>query len=133
MLLKLIHQGLIVKDQKYADMLKNTKFYFIPIINADGFNLVEEHWNSEHEIINKRKNMNPSNGGTCKDEDSGVDLNRNYGVDWQKGEFSHYEEVCGDFWPGSEPFSEPESRALRDFVHAHTSDIKFVINCHTSG
>jgi len=42
-------------------MLKTTKFYFIPVVNVDGFNLVEEHWNSDHEILNKRKNMNPMN------------------------------------------------------------------------
>jgi carboxypeptidase T len=114
-------------------MLKTTKFYFIPVINVDGFALVEDHWNSDHQIINKRKNMNPSNLGTCTEENSGVDLNRNYGVDWTKEHMKNYTELCGDFWPGTEAFSEPESRALRDFVSAHTSDLKFVINCHTSG
>lgn len=61
MLLKLIHQGLVLKKERYEDMLKTTKFYFIPVVNVDGFNLVEEHWNSDHEILNKRKNMNPMN------------------------------------------------------------------------
>jgi len=45
----------------------------------------------------------------------------------------NHTELCGDFWPGTEAFSEPESRAIRDFVSAHRTDIKFVINCHTSG
>jgi len=63
-------------------MLKTTKFYFIPVINVDGFALVEEKWNSDHIIINKRKNMNPQNLGSCMEENSGVDLNRNFGVDW---------------------------------------------------
>lgn len=114
-------------------MLRETKFFFIPVVNVDGSALVEEHWLSEGKILNKRKNANPSNMVACGDENSGVDLNRNYGVDWQKENLKNHTELCGDYWPGEEPFSEPESRALRDFVSAHKQEIKFVINCHTSG
>jgi len=43
----------------------------------------------------KRKNMNPraimsSNGIKCLTEDAGVDLNRNYGVDWGEGNRAQY-------------------------------------------
>jgi len=24
--------------------------------------------------------------------------------------------LCGDYWPGSSAFSEPETKAIRDFV-----------------
>ena len=114
-------------------MLKDTKFYFIPIINMDGAALVEDHWISEHKILNKRKNMNPANVNTCGEENSGVDLNRNYLVDWTPENIKNHTEYCGDYWPGSEAFSEPESRALRDFVAKNKNELKFVINCHTSG
>ena len=63
-------------------MLRGTKFFFMPVINVDGAALVEEHWLSEGKILNKRKNSNPNNIGSCGYENSGVDLNRNYGVDW---------------------------------------------------
>lgn len=82
MALKMIHQGLFSKKEKYQQMLATTKFYFIPIINVDGAALVQETWNSDAKILNKRKNMNPSNNAKCGDENSGVDLNRNYGIDW---------------------------------------------------
>lgn len=81
-------------------MLKDTKFFFIPVINVDGFNLVEEHWESDHQIYNKRKNMNPGNEGSCGVENSGVDLNRNYGVDWEPEREKNTTEYCGDYWPG---------------------------------
>jgi len=113
-------------------MLRSNKFYFIPIINVDGSALVQKYWESDGKIINKRKNMNP-NFSQCGDENSGVDLNRNYGIDWQKENLKNKTELCGDFWPGESAFSEPESRALRDFISLHRNDIKFVINCHTSG
>lgn len=59
--------------------IKNS--FFVPTVNVDGASLVEEHWLSEKKIINKRKNMNP-NLDMCGDENSGVDLNRNWGIDW---------------------------------------------------
>lgn len=71
--------------------------------------------------------------GTCDAENSGVDLNRNYGIDWTAERAKNATEVCGDYWPGTEAFSEPESRAIRDFVAANKNSLKFVINCHTSG
>lgn len=98
-------------------MLRGTKFYFIPIINVDGSSVVESHWLGENKIINKRKNMNP-NYQSCGEENSGVDLNRNFGIDWAKENVKNKTELCGDFWPGAEPFSEPETRALRDFIGA---------------
>jgi hypothetical protein len=40
-------------------MLRDQKFYFLPIVNVDGAALVEKYWLSDKKIINKRKNMNP--------------------------------------------------------------------------
>jgi murein tripeptide amidase MpaA len=40
-------------------MLATEKFFFIPVINVDGAALVEQHWLSDHKILNKRKNGNP--------------------------------------------------------------------------
>jgi hypothetical protein len=77
--------------------------------------------------------MNPENLGICTDEESGVDLNRNYGVDWAPEEFTHKNELCGDYWPGKHAFSEPETRAMRDFIASKKHELKFIINCHTSG
>ena len=41
----------------------------------------------------------------------GVDLNRNFSVDWADGVPS-----SSGYYPGPKPFSEPESRAVRDLV-----------------
>lgn len=130
--LKLLHQGVAQSREKYQKLLAADKFLFIPVINVDGAALVEEHWLSDHKILNKRKNGNQANA-QCGAEDSGVDLNRNYGVDWESENAKNRTELCGDYWPGESAFSEPESRALRDYVGQHKSEIKFIINCHTSG
>ena len=114
-------------------MLKENTFYFIPVVNVDGAALVETQYNIDGTILNKRKNMNPTFAEKCGPENSGVDLNRNYGVAWEKENEKNKTELCGDYWPGEKAFSEPESRAMRDFIAEKKSSLKFVINCHTSG
>jgi hypothetical protein len=36
----------------------------------------------------------------CGEENAGTDLNRNYGVDWEKENAKNHTELCGDYWPG---------------------------------
>jgi hypothetical protein len=80
----------------------------------------------------------------CLPEDSGVDLNRNWKEDWGVSEaiqvglskehtYDSCADPCGECYRGKEPFSEPESRALRDFLIAHKKEIKFVSNFHSYG
>lgn len=61
-------------------MLKQNKFYFMPIFNVDGVAAIEENWSTEHKIIPRRKNL--AEAGVCALADGGVDLNRNFGIDF---------------------------------------------------
>jgi hypothetical protein len=131
--LKLIHQGILQDKEKFQQILLKNKFYFLPTVNVDGSALVEENWKKNGKILNKRKNMNLALVEKCGDENSGTDINRNFGIDWKSANPKNKTEFCGDFWPGDQPFSEPESRALRDFIAKNKQEIKFVLNCHTSG
>ena len=85
--LKLIHAGLITQQPKYRNLLAQNKYYVIPVVNPDGVAFIETEFGKSRELVKKRKNMNPQAVKSIKDyqclpEDSGVDLNRNYGVDW---------------------------------------------------
>jgi len=60
--------------------------------------------------------MNPKYTAICGDENGGVDLNRNYGRDWEAVNEKNTTALCGDYWPGASAFSEPETKAVRDFV-----------------
>ena len=40
---------------------------------------------------------------------------------------------CAYNYPGSEPFSEPETVAYRDFVLSKQDELSFVINMHSNG
>jgi len=82
----------------------------------------------------KRKNKNDSWGGKwlCGDDTyTGVDLNRNYG--FSHGNHGSKEDPCSEAFSGPFPFSEPETRAMRDFIFAHVNEIKFVYNFHSYG
>ena len=77
--------------------------------------------------------MNPKNLGICGDENGGTDLNRNWGVDWMAMVELDTQEKCGDFWSGSESFSEPETKAVRNFIEQNKQTLKFIINYHSWG
>lgn len=74
--------------------------------------------------------MNPKYKNACPHkEEYGVDLNRNYGVYWDKPG-GNSEDPCAENFRGEHPFSEPETIAIRDFLYAHKHEIKFVYNFH---
>lgn len=92
----------------------------------------------------KRKNENPTYGGMheCGDRDVvGVDLNRNYGFAFgtkqQRGGrdtyFNDKSLVCSEVYAGPHPFSEPETKAMRDFIFKNIQHLKFVYNFHAFG
>jgi hypothetical protein len=114
-------------------MLAVSKFHFLPVLNVDGAALVEQHYLKDKKIINKRKNMSPGSLSECGETDAGTDLNRNWKVDWAPLDRHNNAYVCGEYWPGEEPLSEPENKALDSFVSKNKDDLKFIINCHTSG
>jgi hypothetical protein len=78
-----------------------------------------------------RKNRHRFNNTLCSNESLGVDLNRNYPFfnDIIK---SFKFRPCGQEYMGEYPFSEPETRNIKNFIDTHP-DIKIVYNYHTYG
>ena len=115
-------------EDRVRDVVDNTQIFLIPMVNPDG---VEYGW---------RKNRVPNHGpfGT-KDEITsyGVDLNRNYGYKWYlyyilpiqyNLAFTLFDESWN--YRGEYPFSENETRAVRDFVIGHPN-IKISLSYHS--
>ena len=67
-------------------LLQQNKYYFLPVLNVDGVQFIEENWNKSHRIVRKRKNGDLGFGGcegeSAAGEDVGVDINRNFGIDF---------------------------------------------------
>jgi hypothetical protein len=66
---------------------------------------------------------NDTDGVNGEDWVGGIDLNRNYPVDWEKAD----PDPTSPVYRGSAPFSEPETQAIRDLVldHNFTHAISF--------
>ena len=81
--------------------------------------------------------MTSPKNGKCQPEDAGVDLNRNYGMDWgvfeASGDKDQSSDPCGESYKGKSAFSEKETQALRDFIDQNQAFLKFVINIHSNG
>jgi len=99
-------------------ILQKANLWFIPLVNPDGLEYSRIHDNLW------RKNRQDNGDGTF-----GVDLNRNYGYQWGVGNFGT--NTSDIEYPGPEPFSEPETQAVRDFALSHPP--VFSLSYHTAG
>ncbi len=103
-------------DPRIEAIFENTAMYIVPCLNPDGFEYSRNHFS----FWRKNRRVNPD--GTI-----GVDLNRNFGVEWQKSK-----STTSNVYGGTAPFSEPETRAIKDFVDTHPN-ITIALDYHSQG
>ncbi len=104
-----------------SSLLDTHTVHILPIMNPDG---VEYDYSGAGKM-SWRKNRRSLGGGAF-----GVDLNRNFGFGWSNEGAS--DAPFSDVYKGTAPFSEPETRAVRDFINSHP-EIKIVVNYHSFG
>ncbi|XP_059087281.1 carboxypeptidase B-like [Tigriopus californicus] len=90
------------ENQKYID---NLNFHILPVANPDGY---EYTFNGDR--LWRKTRSETGSGLGCK----GVDPNRNFGYHF--GESGVSSSKCSDVYNGPEPFSEPETANIRDFL-----------------
>jgi hypothetical protein len=90
-------------DDRIARVLDAHVFFVVPVVNPDGY---VYSWEKDRYW---RKN---------RAGDHGVDLNRNW--DWAWGERGASKNPRSQIYAGPAPFSEPETRALRDLIVAES-------------
>jgi len=95
-------------DPEITYLVDNREFYFVPVINPDGYVYVETAdpmW---------RKNRK-DNGNGCY----GVDLNRNFGYMWGYNNIGSSPDPCSNLYRGTDAFSELETQTVRDYCNGH--------------
>lgn len=103
-------------NPKLISALARNTLYMVPCLNPDGFEYSRRHFSFW------RKNRRNNGDGTF-----GVDLNRNFSVRFRKSQ-----DTSSNIYGGPEAFSEPETRAIKDFVDSH-SNITVALDYHSQG
>ncbi|MBI68968.1 MAG: hypothetical protein CMJ38_02930 [Phycisphaerae bacterium] len=106
-------------DSTITALLDRVEVIVIPIVNPDGYAFTYEQGGDRYWRKNRR-----DNGGSC----AGVDLNRNWGSDWNGGQ-STSNDPCSDVYVGPSSMSEPEVQALANYCLNH-GNIKAQIDYH---
>ena len=113
-------------------------FYIVPMVNPDGVDLVNDGLQLDNPYYNdliKWNNTGKPFSEVWQANIRGVDLNHNYDAAWDLSKEA--EESLGITGPGPTrysgpfPFSEPETKALRDLTQ--NEDFYMAIAYHTQG
>ncbi|KAH8365882.1 hypothetical protein KR093_006910, partial [Drosophila rubida] len=97
-------EQLVLNVAANAELLRDYDWMVLPVVNPDGYEYshsMDKYW---------RSNRSP-NGGDC----FGTNLNRNYDIGWLTG-YVAQTDPCHEHYAGSKPFSEIETRAVRDIM-----------------
>ena len=105
-------------------LVNNRELYFVLVLNPDGY------------VFNEQ--MSPNGGGFWRknrrnnsEYEYGVDLNRNFGFQWGYDNIGSSPDSSSEIYRGKNPFSEPETQAMRDFCIEH--NFLITINNHAYG
>jgi carboxypeptidase T len=104
--------------QVQADV-KAAQIWIIPVMNPDGYAYtatVDRFW---------RKNRRNNGGGTW-----GVDLNRNWGFQWGLLDGAS-DKPSEDEYYGTGPFSEAETKVIRDFLNSRKARLEAFVSYHS--
>jgi murein tripeptide amidase MpaA len=113
-------------DEQVTRLLDSRDLWVIPMMNPDG---AEFDMSGRVPPLSWRKNRRPTVGHS-----NGVDLNRNWGKPWAAPvpeELVRFlADPDSDMYAGPEPFSENETRALRDFLAVHP-EVRLFVDYHS--
>ncbi|XP_028252981.1 carboxypeptidase O-like [Parambassis ranga] len=111
-------------DMKMQRMLNNMDFYVTPVLNVDGY--IYSWKNSTTRLW--RKNRSPGAAGcSCY----GTDLNRNFDANW--GTVGVSDDCCSNIYCGTKASSEPETRAVTDFIRNLKDEFLCFLTIHSYG
>jgi hypothetical protein len=99
-LIKRLVEG-YASDAAIRKLVDEREIWIVPALNPDGV----QHSQTEYTMWRKNRRKNA-------DGSFGVDVNRNYGYKW--GQEGASDDPGDETFRGTAPFSEPETRAIRD-------------------
>ncbi|OXU22503.1 hypothetical protein TSAR_005494 [Trichomalopsis sarcophagae] len=106
---------------EHSDQLE-ADYYILPVVNPDGY-----EYTFRGDRLWRKNRGNPQKGGSC----IGIDLNRNFGYRW--GGQGTSKQPCRETYAGTGAFSEPETRAIKNFFEASAANFKAYLTFHSYG
>lgn len=116
-------------DPNLTYLVNSREIWFVPVVNPDGYQYNYNTWFNTGNFGLWRKNLRDNNGSGTITSADGVDINRNFGFNWGFDNTGSSPTASSEAYRGPSAFSEPETRALRDFVK--TKKFKTAQNYHT--
>ena len=107
-------------DPLATSLLDQRVLYIVPVVNPDGYQInVNTYVTSGGTSFGMwRKNARDNNTNGVVDSQDGVDINRNYGFQWNYDNIGSSGLISAETYRGPAKFSEPETRAQRDIFVA---------------
>ncbi|CAB3221825.1 unnamed protein product, partial [Arctia plantaginis] len=110
----------ILEEERF---LIGADWIVLPVVNPDGY----EYTHTNLRLWQKSRSTNSNLGHICP----GVNINRNFDVDWQN--FDASSSPCSHVYAGIEPFSEVETRMIQSIIQENGSKIKLYISLQNNG
>lgn len=105
-------------DPQVNYIINNRELYFVPVVNPDGYEYNRSTNPSGGGLWRKNRR---DNSGSCE----GVDLNRNYSVNFGLNDTCSSPNTCSNVYRGPNAFSEPESAAVKAFTDSIQAGVAF--------
>uniref|UniRef100_W8BDX3 Zinc carboxypeptidase A 1 n=1 Tax=Ceratitis capitata TaxID=7213 RepID=W8BDX3_CERCA len=115
-----INQLLTSEDANVRSLAESYDWYIVPVLNVDGFVYTHETdrmW---------RKTRQPVEGSPC----IGADPNRNSDSHWMENGGAS-DNPCSETFAGTHPFSEPEIKALADYIASIKDRLNIMLAFHS--
>ncbi|XP_026152237.1 carboxypeptidase O-like [Mastacembelus armatus] len=110
--------------KKMKRMLQNLDIYVTPVVNVDGYIFT---WANDTTRRWRKSRSLPPPDSSCY----GVDLNRNFNANW--GTVGVSFDSCENNYCGKSPGSEPEAKAVMDFVGSMVNQLLCFLTIHSAG
>ncbi|XKL66650.1 hypothetical protein PGB90_010070 [Kerria lacca] len=123
-----IIKQLVEFNNTNKNLTQNVDWYILPVSNPDGYiytHTTDRLWKKSRSTDDGFRNRYFWEESDCK----GVDLNRNWDFRWNEDGSS--ENPCHDTYAGRHPFSEPETRAMSNFILEHRDRIIIYLTLHS--
>ncbi|XP_058794270.1 carboxypeptidase A2-like [Phymastichus coffea] len=140
---------LVEKSDNYSRLLDVTDWIVMPVANPDGY----EFTHTNDRLWRKTRSIHDTDADDDEDEArqgpgilhmlthytkwlfgscEGVDPNRNFNIHWGEDKVGGAStDPCHDTYAGPEPFSEPETKAISDYIMENRQTIRTYLTLHS--